>query len=64
MVQAVDAGHLAADTPPEQLVGEIYGLIMALLHDVRFLRDPHAVQRTEASWARLIRSYRHETSPH
>ena len=57
MVQAIEAGHLAPDTPPEQLVGEIYATIMGLLHDVRFLRDPQAVQRTEASWARLKQSY-------
>ncbi len=57
VVQAIEAGHLAPDTPPEQLVGEIYATIMGLLHDVRFLRDPQAVQRTEASWARLKQSY-------
>ena len=45
------------DTPPDQLVGEMYCLIMGLLHDVRFLRDPQAAQRTEASWARLVKSY-------
>ena len=32
-------------------------MIMGLLHDVRFLRDPQAAQRTEASWARLVKSY-------
>jgi hypothetical protein len=57
VAQAIEAGHLAPDTPPEQLVGEIYATIMGLLHDVRFLRDPQAVQRTEASWARLKQSY-------
>jgi len=63
VLQAVDAGHLAADTPPEQLAGEIYAMAMGLLHDVRFLRDPQAVQRTEASWARLVKSYRNEATP-
>lgn len=57
VIQSIEAGHLAADTSPDQLVGEIYGLIMGLLHDVRFLRDPQAVARTEASWARLVKSY-------
>jgi AcrR family transcriptional regulator len=57
VLQSVEAGHLPADTPAEQLVGEIYGMIMGLLHDVRFLRDPQAASRTEASWARLIKSY-------
>ena len=63
VLQAVDAGHLAADTPPEQLAGEIYAMAMGLLHDVRFLRDPQAVQRTEASWARLVKSYGNEATP-
>lgn len=57
VLQAIEAGHLAADTPAEQLVAEIYSMLMGLLHDVRFLRDPQAVPRTEASWARLVKSY-------
>ena len=46
-----------------QLVGEIYSMIMGLLHDVRFLRDPQAVSRTEASWARLVKSYTNGSPP-
>ncbi|MNL89841.1 hypothetical protein D3C87_2204200 [compost metagenome] len=57
MLQAIEAGHLPADTPADQLVAEIYAMVMGLLHDVRFLRDPQAAQRTEASWARLVKSY-------
>ena len=57
VLQAIEAGHLPPDTPPDQLVGEMYCLVMGLLHDVRFLRDPQAAQRTEASWARLLKSY-------
>ena len=45
------------DTPPDQLVAEIYAMVIGMLHDVRFLRDPQAVPRTEASWARLLKSY-------
>ena len=37
--------------------GEWFLDAMGLLHDVRFLRDPQAVARTEASWARLVKSY-------
>lgn len=55
--QAIDAGHLAADTPPDQLVGEIYALLVGLVHDARFLRDPLAAARTQASWERLVKSY-------
>ncbi len=57
VLQAVEAGHLRADTVPEQLVGEIYGLAIGLLHDIRFLRDPAALARTTASWLRLRQSY-------
>ena len=57
VLQAIEAGHLAPDTPPDQLVAEIYAMVIGMLHDVRFLRDPQAVPRTEASWARLLKSY-------
>lgn len=57
VLQAVEAGHLHADTDPEQLVAEIYALAIGLLHDTRFLRDPNAPARALASWQRLLRSY-------
>ena len=45
------------DTDADQLVGELSALIMGLLHDTRFLRDPRAADRTQASWDRLVKSY-------
>ena len=57
VLQAVDAGHLRADTDAELLVSEVYGAIMVLLHDVRFLRDPHAAKRAQATWKRILSSY-------
>lgn len=39
-----------------QLVGELSAMIMGLLHDTRFLRDPRAADRTQASWDRLVKS--------
>jgi AcrR family transcriptional regulator len=57
VLQSIEAGHLRADTVPEQLVGEIYGLAIGLLHDTRFLRDPSAPTRAAASWQRLRASY-------
>ncbi len=57
VLQAVEAGHLKPDTDPEQLVGELSALIMGMLHDTRFLRDPRAADRTQASWDRLVKSY-------
>jgi AcrR family transcriptional regulator len=58
VLQAMEAGHLKPDTDPEQLVGEIYSLAMGLLHDVRFLRDPRAPERAQATWVRLLTTYR------
>jgi len=56
VLQAVEARHLAPDTDADQLVGELSALIMGLLHDTRFLRDPRAADRTQASWDRLVKS--------
>ncbi|GAB3764415.1 TetR/AcrR family transcriptional regulator [Ramlibacter monticola] len=57
VAQAVACGHLKPDTDPEQLVAELSALIMGLLHDARFLRDPRAAERAQATWARLLNTY-------
>jgi AcrR family transcriptional regulator len=57
VLQAVEAGHLQADTDPEQLVSEINALALGLLHDARFLRDSRAAERAQSTWNRLIKSY-------
>jgi AcrR family transcriptional regulator len=54
---AIEAGHLKADTDPEQLVSEMNALALGLLHDARFLRDSRAAERAQATWNRLIQSY-------
>jgi AcrR family transcriptional regulator len=56
--QAVDTGDLKPDTDPEQLVYEMYGLILAVHHDARFLRIPGAVDRARRGFERLIENYR------
>ncbi len=58
VLQAIDAGHLRSDTDPGQLVAELNGMAMALLHDARFLRDTHAAQHAQATWQRMLVSYR------
>jgi AcrR family transcriptional regulator len=58
VLQAVEAGHLKADTDAEQLVSEVSSLALGLIHDARFLRDPHAAERAQASWQRMLDSYR------
>ena len=61
--QAIDAGDLRADTDAEQLVFEMYGLILALHHDARFLRMPGAVERARRGFERLIENYRNPPIP-
>ena len=56
--QAVAVGDLRADVDAEQLVFECYGLMLAVHHDARLLRDPKAVARGQAGFARLIDFWR------
>ncbi|MEH6435705.1 TetR/AcrR family transcriptional regulator [Massilia sp. DD77] len=56
--QSIEVGHLRFDTDAEQLVYEMYGMILALHHDARFLRAPGAVERAKAGFDRLIDNYR------
>lgn len=58
VLQAVEAGHLRPDTDPEQLVFEIDCLIVGLLHDIRFMRDPSASHRMQVAYNRLISTYK------
>jgi AcrR family transcriptional regulator len=57
VLQAVECGHLQPGTDAEQLVAEICGLVMGLLHDTRFLRDHRAPDRALSTWARLLKTY-------
>jgi AcrR family transcriptional regulator len=61
VLQAIEAGHLDADTDPDQLVFELDGLFIALMREARFLRDPRAADRSWAAYERLIASL--QTSP-
>jgi AcrR family transcriptional regulator len=56
VLQAVDVGHLRADTDPDQLVFEIDGLFVALMRDARFLRDALAADRAWTAYERIVRS--------
>ena len=58
IVQAIGMQHLREDIDVEQMVYEIYGLILALHHDARFLRLPDSPVRAKNSFDRLINSYR------
>jgi hypothetical protein len=53
---AVAEGHLRTDTDPAQLLFEMHGLVLALHHDARFLRNPSAAAQARAGFERLIAS--------
>lgn len=55
--QCIDAGDLKADTDAQQMVYEMYGLILALHHDARFLRMPGSVERARHGFERVIQNY-------
>ncbi|HSH90293.1 MAG TPA: TetR/AcrR family transcriptional regulator, partial [Ramlibacter sp.] len=57
VLQAIEAGHLKDSTDAEQLVVEIYALMLGMIHDTRFMRDARAAERTQASWLRLRETY-------
>jgi AcrR family transcriptional regulator len=55
--QAIECGHLRADCDPEQLVFELYGVMLALHHDARLLRDARAVRRARLAFDRTVDYY-------
>lgn len=61
--QATEMGHLRAETDPQQMVYEMYGLILALHHDARFIKRPGSVERAQAGFERLLESYRAPQPP-
>lgn len=58
--QAMEEGHLRADTDPQQMVFEMYGLVLALHHDARFIKRPGSVERAQAGFTHLLASRRNE----
>jgi len=58
VLQALEEGQLRPDTDPEQLVFELYCLMVGLMHDARFLREPKALERVQTAYDRLISTYR------
>ncbi len=57
-VQAIEAGHLKPDTDADQLVFEMDGLLLALMREARFLREPRAADRAWRAYERQIASLR------
>lgn len=56
VIQAIEEGHLQADTDAEQLVYELDGLFVALMREARFLRDPKAADRAWIAYQRMVGS--------
>jgi AcrR family transcriptional regulator len=54
---AIDCGHLRNDTDPQQMVFEMYGIILALHHDARFVQRAGSAERAQVSFERLLQSY-------
>ena len=54
---AIDAGDLRPETDATQMLFEIHGLILALHHDARFLRNPGALDRARAGFERTLSYY-------
>jgi AcrR family transcriptional regulator len=62
VLQARELGHLRADTDSRQMVFEMYGLILALHHDARFINRAGSVERAHAGFERLLISYQSDTA--
>lgn len=61
--QAIEMGDLMPDTDPEDLVFQMYGVILVLHHDGRLMRNPDAVGRARRSFDRLLASYLNPSVP-
>ena len=60
--QAMEEGHLRADTDPQLMLFELYSFTLGLHHDARFLHLPDAVRLTWAALEKLIVSYQSESA--
>ena len=54
---AIDEGELRPDADPTQMLFEIHGLILALHHDARFLRNPGVLDRARTGFERVVAYY-------
>ncbi|MDF3036735.1 MAG: TetR/AcrR family transcriptional regulator [Paucimonas sp.] len=55
--QSIAQGHLSADTDARQVVFEIYGLVLALNHDARFMKRPNSTERAQNGFERILRDF-------
>jgi AcrR family transcriptional regulator len=57
IMQSIQCHHLPETIDIEQLVFELYGLILILHHDARLLRSANSLSRAKAGLKRLLASY-------
>ena len=55
---AIETGELRPDTDPLQMLFEMHGLILALHHDARLLRQPGVLDRARKGFERIVDHYR------
>lgn len=55
--QAIEQGHLRADTDPQLMLFEMYSFVLGMHHDARFLRVPNSAEITRTALDKLIASY-------
>ena len=61
---AVEEGQLREDTDPAQMLFEIHGLILALHHDARFLRNAGVLDRARNGFERVLAHYQTPRAAH
>lgn len=60
---AIDAGDLRAETDAEQLAFELYGLMLAVQHDLRVFADPRTLDRAQRGVTDLLARWRAASTP-
>ena len=61
--KAVETGELVPELDVDELVFQMYGVVLVLHHDGRLLNSPDALPRARRSLERLIESYRTRPRP-
>ena len=57
VVQAKEAGHLRPDADEAQIVFEMYGLILVVHHEARFLKNPGSLARAQTGFSSILARY-------
>ena len=56
----VEERHFRRDVAPDQFAYDLYSVMLGFHHALRLLRDPHADERANAAFERLLSSVRRE----